>query len=259
MRMPKKTGYGFLVFLALSLSFIGIALVLPLAAYKPTVQWSFSWRKPLIGSFLSLICLSGIFAVFFPEKCSKTFHMHRKEKTPAYKVKNSNSDKLSICFKGHHPNCGKFAAHLINVYGRVFCAACTGLLLGGLLVLAGTVLYFFAGWNLLGQFGLWAVLAGQTGVALGFFQFKFRGFVRSALNAFFVIACFLVLVGVDSLAENVLLDLYVIGLIIFWLFTRILISQRDHLRICRSCSAYCELKRRVREANIYGLNRRRRL
>jgi hypothetical protein len=174
--------------------------------------------------------------------------VHEKEKTPAYKVENVDSHRVSIHFKGHHPDCGNFRAHLLKLNGQVLCAACTGLLIGGILVLAGTVLYFFAEWNLLGQFGLGAVLAGQAGVALGFFQFKFRGFVRSALNAFFVIACFLMLVGVDSLAENVLLDLYVIGLIIFWLFTRILISQRDHLQICRSCSASCELKEESEES-----------
>jgi hypothetical protein len=241
--MPQNTGYGFLVFLALSLSFIGIALVLPLAIYKPTVLWSFPWQKPLIGSLLTLICLSGIFAVFFPEKCSKTFHVREKGKTPAYKVKNVDSQRVSIHFKGHHPDCGNFEAHLLKLNGQVLCAACTGLLIGGILVLAGIVLYFFAEWNILGQLGLGAVLAGQAGVALSFFQFKFRRFARSALNTFFVVACFLTLVGVDSLTENVLLDLYLIGLILFWLFTRILISQWDHLRICRSCNASCELKK----------------
>jgi hypothetical protein len=246
--MPQNTGYGFLVFLALSLSFIGMALVLPLAIYRPTVQWSFSWRKSLIGSILTLICLSGIFAVFFPEKCSKTFKIYKREKKPVYKVKNANSNRLFIRFKGHHPDCGNFGAHLLKLNERVLCAACTGLLLGGILVLAGTVLYFFAEWNILGQFGLGAVLAGQAGVVLGFFQFKFRRFARSALNTFFVVACFLMLVGVDSLTENVLLDLYLIGLIVFWLFTRILISQWDHLRICRSCSASCELKEESEES-----------
>lgn len=240
--MRKNTGYGFLVASALSISFIGIALVLPLATYKPAVQWSFSWRKPLIGFLLALICFSGIFAVFFPEKCSKNVHMRRIGKTSAYKVKDVSSHQLSINFKGHHPDCGNFGAHLIELNELILCAACTGLFIGALIVLAGTVLYFFVEWNFLGPFGLLTVLAGQVGVVLGFFQFKFRGFARSVLNAFFVVACFLMLAGVDGLAENLLLDLYLIGLILFWLFTRILISQWDHLRICRSCSVSCELK-----------------
>ncbi|MGB9853845.1 MAG: hypothetical protein ACPLRY_03440 [Candidatus Bathyarchaeales archaeon] len=241
--MPKNTDYDFLVALALSLSFLGIALVLPLAIYKPTVQWSVYWRKPLMGLLFTLVCLFGIFAVFFPEKCSKTSHTHEGRKNPASEVKNANSHRVSIHFKGHHPDCGNFEDHLIKVNGRVLCAACTGLFIGALIVLAGSILYFFVEWNILIQSSLLTVLFGQAGVALGLFQFKFRGFTRSVLNAFFVVACFLMLVGVDSLTENVLLDLYLIGLILFWLFTRILISQRDHLLICRLCSTSCELKK----------------
>ncbi|MGB9684695.1 MAG: hypothetical protein ACPL1Z_07190 [Candidatus Bathyarchaeales archaeon] len=242
--MPKNTGgYGFHVALALSLSLIGIALVLPLVVYKPTVHFDVSWRKPLIGSLLTLICIAGVLAVFFPEKCTKTLHRRKRDEELASDVKNASSYSKSISFRGHHPDCGKFAAHLIHVKGRVFCAACTGLLLGALFVLAGTVLYFFINWNFLGLHGLWAVFVGQVGVALGLFQFKFRGFTRSVLNAFFVIACFLILAGVDTFAENVLFDLYLICLTIFWLFTRILTSQWNHLQICRACSVPCELKR----------------
>ncbi len=142
--MPRNTGYGFLVALALSLSFIGIVLVLPLAVYGLNVQWSFSWRKPFIGSFLALICLSGIFAVFFPEKCSKTFHMRRIGKMSAHKVENAKSHQLSMHFKGHHPDCGNFGNHLLNLNKRVLCAACTGLFIGALIVLAGTGLYFLS-------------------------------------------------------------------------------------------------------------------
>lgn len=241
--MPKNAGgYGFLVALALSFSFVGIALVLPLAIYMPTVHFDFSWRKPLIGSFFALICIAGVLAVFFPEKCTKTLHKRKKEEALTSNVREVGLYSMSISFRGHHPDCGKFAAHLIYVKGRVFCAACTGLFLGALFVLAGTVLYFFINWNFLELHGLWAVFIGQVGVALGLFQFKFKGFPRSVLNAFFVFACFLILAGADSLAENVVFDLYLIVLTVFWLFTRILTSQWNHLQICRACSVPCELK-----------------
>ncbi|MEM0314285.1 MAG: hypothetical protein QXQ41_07035, partial [Candidatus Bathyarchaeia archaeon] len=81
--------------------------------------------------------------------------------------------------------------------------------------------------------------AGQIGVALGLFQFKFRNFMRLALNAIFVIACFLILAGADSVAGNLLLDLYIFGLILYWLFTRIMLSKWDHTRICRKCGFSC--------------------
>ncbi len=196
-----------------------------------------------MAPFFALICIAGILAVFFPEKCTKTLHGRKRDEAAVSEVKNASSYSANINFRGHHPDCGKFDAHLIHVKGRVFYAACTGLLLGALFVLAGTVLYFFINCNFLGSRSLWAVFIGQVGVALGLFQFKFRGFPRSVLNAFFVIACFLILAGVDSLAENVLFDLYLIGLTVFWLFTRILTSQWNHLQICRECSVPCELKR----------------
>ncbi|MGB9960078.1 MAG: hypothetical protein ACPLKQ_06130 [Candidatus Bathyarchaeales archaeon] len=241
--MPQNNGHGFLITLALGFSFIGIALVLPLAIYSPTIHESFSWRKPLIGSLLTLICLSGIFAAFFPEECSKTFHIRRIGEKPAHKVENASSNQLSIHFKGHHPDCGNFEGHLIKGNGRVLCAACIGLFIGALTVLAGTSLYFFVEWQFLEPFGLLPVLVGQAGVALGFFQFKFRGLARAMLNAFFVFSCFLILAAVDILAENLFLDLYLIGLTLFWLFTRIQVSQWNHMRICSSCKSLCTLKK----------------
>ncbi|MBS7638359.1 hypothetical protein KEJ49_05700 [Candidatus Bathyarchaeota archaeon] len=51
----------------------------------------------------------------------------------------------AFSIKGHHPDCGRFKAHTINIFGRALCAACTGLLLGALLILPGGILYFFLG------------------------------------------------------------------------------------------------------------------
>ncbi|MBS7648083.1 MAG: hypothetical protein QXR06_04620 [Candidatus Bathyarchaeia archaeon] len=241
--MLKNADYGFLIASALGISFIGIALVLPLAAYPPALRVDVPFRKPLMGSLLAIICLIGISAVFFPKKCSKTIRKSERMKAPQGEDEGLSPQGEPVNFRGHHPDCRSFADHIIHMKGRIFCAACTGLLIGALLVLAETFFYFFMEWCFLGQLGLWAVFAGQVGVALGLFQFRFRGFTRSALNAFFVLACFLILAGVDSLAENVLFDLYVVGLIVFWLFTRILTSQWDHLRICKACVLQCGLKR----------------
>lgn len=239
--MPYKLSYGFLVASAVTLSIIGATLVLPIAVYKPSFQGDLTSRKQLIGSILVLICLSGILAVFSPEKCSKTFHNRRKGKPSALTVEGLGSYLVRAQIRGHHPNCGSFDAHLICLNGRVLCAACTGLFFGGVLVLLGTAFYFFLEADFLGKLGLWGVLVGQIGVVLGFFQFRFKGFIRSFLNAFFVVACFLMLVGADALAENLLVDLYVTCLITFWLFTRILISKWDHSLICRRCRLPCEL------------------
>jgi hypothetical protein len=183
--------------------------------------------------------MSGIIATFFPRKCSSTLDSQEKGKQP---ISPAEKQTLQVTVKGHHPDCGEFPAHVIRVEGHFFCAACTGLFLGALLALLGTILYFFVGLEFV-HIGFLVVLIGQAGIILGFVQLKFKNFIRSALNAFFVFGAYLVLMGVDMIGENALIDFYLIGLIIFWIWTRILLSQWDHWRTCQACKLNCELKK----------------
>lgn len=239
--MFKGIRTNFILTFAVSVSLFGSFTTLTLALYSQTTQEDIIWRKPLIGSIFTFICMSGIIASFFPRKCSETFDLQKTEKSAIPYVKDPGFQHVSINMKAHHPDCGEFSAHIIHLGGRVLCAACTGLLLGALITLAGNALYFFAGWSI-GQVGFLAVLVGQVGIFWGFIQFKFKGYVRLTVNAMFVFAAFLTLVGIDKFAENLFIDLYLIALIIIWLLTRILLSQWDHWRICHSCELECELK-----------------
>ena len=238
--MPLNMRLNFILSFAIGVSLFGSFTTLMLATYPPAAQENFFWRKPLTGLLFALICVFGIVAVFFPKKCSETYS-HQTEKPTISETENPNFHEISINFKGHHPDCGRFSAHVAHVDGHVFCVACTGLLLGALIALTGTVLYFFVEWNIV-EVGLSAVLVGQIGILLGFVQFKFKDYARLTLNAFFVFACFLTLVGIDKIAESIFINLYMIALITFWLLTRILISQWDHWRICHTCKLSCELK-----------------
>ena len=125
--------------------------------------------------------------------------------------------------------------------GRTLCAACTGLLLGALIALIGTAFLFFGGWPI-GEVGLPAVLIGVIGTVLGFFQLKFRGFIRLVLNVFFVLGAFLILVGIDELTGSLFVDLFLVAFIVFWILTRIQLSQWDHWRICHDCKSPCEVR-----------------
>lgn len=119
------------------------------------------------------------------------------------------------------------------------CAGCIGLLLGAIIALSGTILYFFNDWKPeLAYFPM--VLIGITGIILGFIQLKFKSFLRLVLNTFFVLGAFLIIVALDNFAQNIFIDFYLISLIILWICTRIFISQWDHSRICRSCKLNCE-------------------
>ncbi|HEY4674663.1 MAG TPA: hypothetical protein VIH48_01265 [Candidatus Bathyarchaeia archaeon] len=216
---------------SVGVSIFGLCLALLLAFNPPPIHENLSWRKPLVGSVFGAVCVLGILAALFPKQCSHSFHSE---------TKNSRFTANRIGLGSHHPDCQTFSAHIIRMNNHALCAACTGLLLGALIAIIGTALYFFGRLTFL-NFGLPMVLIGIIGVALGFFQLKFRGVIRSVLNLVFVLAALMVLVGIDSLVESLLTDLLVLAFIVFWIFTRILLSQWDHWKICANCESQCEV------------------
>jgi len=222
------------------LSLFGLFLAIMLAFNPPTVRESFLLRKPVIGSIFGLICILGILAALFPKQCSAVL----EEWSGRPNANNFASHRTSSTLHGHHPDCEGFSAHVFRIKERTFCTACTGLLLGGLVSLFGTALYFFGGLQAK-QNSLLLVLGGVLGVGFGLFQFKVkRSFVRLLLNTYFVLGAFLVLVGIDELAQSVFADLFLVILIVFWLFTRISLSQWDHKRICYTCKQQtCRFRR----------------
>ncbi len=227
--LSRNFGIAYLILL----SFLGLFIVVMLTIYPPRVHEYLLWRKPLIGSIFGLICIFGILAAFFPRVCSRIFNLGKKKPSGSHLGKFS-SHGTSSTLRGHHPDCGSFSRHVFRIGDKTFCAACTGLVLGGLLAIAGTFLYFLVNWHVeTNSFAI--VYVGVLGVGFGLFQFKSRSFVRSLLNIFFVFGTFLIVIGVDNLVHSVMVDLFLIALTLFWLFTRISLSQWDHQRICASC------------------------
>jgi hypothetical protein len=225
-----RVGTTYLVLVSLT----GLLIVFVLTIFPPAVTGDLSWRKPLIGSIFSLICVLGILAVFSPNKCLGILDIGKKNRTVGSDSSMLVSHGTSNALQGHHPTCGKYDAHIFRVKHKVFCAACSGLLLGGLLALAGASVYFFGDWRVAEHSSL-MVLLGVVGVSLGLFQFKFRSLVRLFVNTVFVLGTLFILIGIDKLVHSLFFDLFVVSLIVFWLFTRISLSQWDHERICSSC------------------------
>jgi len=223
------------------MSFLGLFLAGMFTVYPPRVHENFLWRKPLIGSIFASICSLGILAVFYPKRCSRAFDFRKKKPSRFYLVK-FVSHGTSSTLQGHHPDCENFTAHVFQIGQKTFCAACTGLLLGGLSAFVGTLLYFFTNWRVEPNSSL-VVWVGVLGVGFGLFQLGFRSFIRLFLNLFFVLGTFFILIGVDELVHSVAVDLFFVALTLFWLSTRISLSQWDHKRICYNCKvATCELE-----------------
>ena len=240
--MSPKHHRSFDMIFPILISFLGLLLIAVLTAFPPIVTGNIPWRKPLIGSIFSSICILGILAVFSPTQCLKILELRKKKSTSNFSSGKFVSHRLSSSLQGHHPNCGKFSAHVFRIRSKTFCAACTGLFFGGLLALTGALLYFFGNWRIAEQNSSLMVLLGILGVGLGLFQFKFRNLVRLLLNTLFVLGTLVILIGIDEFVHSLMFDLFVVGLILFWLFTRISLSQWDHKRICSDCNvAGCEL------------------
>jgi len=235
----------------MGLSFIGLFLVGILVSYPPVIKENFPWRKPVIGSTFASICILGILAVFFPSRCLSVFNFKKKEKRRRSDLKESSASRQgkfvfqrgSFAMQGHHPNCGSFSTHVFRINKRTICTSCAGLLLGALLSILGTSLYFSYNWHI-GQESPLLVCVGILGIVSGLLQFPLfknrPNFLRFFFNVFFVLGSFFALIGVDTLLHSVTADLILVLLIVFWLFTRISLSQWDHERICRSCGLVCD-------------------
>lgn len=221
---------GFMV----ACSLFGSLITLLVAVYPPTLVQDFSWRKPLVGSIFLLICAWGSLTAVSPRKCSMAHETQMGGALMDSDVKTG----FPVSSKGHHPDCGGFSAHIIRFRGNRYCAACTGLLTGGVIAMIVTSLYFFFGLNV-GPVSFSTVLVGQLGLVSGLIQFKLKGWTRSVANVLFVLGSSLMLIGVDQLVGSVFVDAYVIGLVMLWILTRVMVSQWDHRRICLSCGFSC--------------------
>ncbi len=225
--LPQSKPPKFFLLLLVAVSVFGLAIA-PLLLLQPNLQGDQSpIRHPLVGALYSVVCVLGIVAVFYPGKCRMMF-----QKPNLFPSKKSSASTVQV--KGHHPDCEKFSANRITIRGSVFCAACTGLLIGAIVAIVGVVL-FSLGFFDLGTGSLWVLAAGEVLMLVGLAQIKMSGYVKMAVNALFVVGSWISLVATDLAGQSLLVDLYVIGLIVFMLCFRILLSEWNNKKICVAC------------------------
>ncbi|MCW4053106.1 MAG: hypothetical protein NWE78_07870 [Candidatus Bathyarchaeota archaeon] len=229
---PRPVGNWLLMF-----SFLGLIVVSVFVATMSTTTGGAAWRKPFVGAIFSFICFLGIVAGLFPSRCSSMFHF-RKSRQKAMSLDLAEKGIVASAFRGHHPDCVEFRAHVFQVGSKILCAGCIGLILGALLSIVAVIAYFFLN-QALGSDSLSIFWVGFLGVSCGLLQYHVFNLHRSSIhlfvNVFFVFGVSLLLVGIDAIAQSTIADLYVICLSLFWLYTRILLSQIDHQKICFHC------------------------
>ena len=231
----------------LTISFFAIFFTISLPFIYQMTSQSMPSRMVLVGSIFIVICSLGIIAIFAPTECSNIISGKKRvksnpevEKQPLYNyVFHLSKFKIK---HGHHPQCNMFSDHEFRMGKRTFCAGCTGLLIGTLVSITGSVGYFFSGWSLQNQ-NLLLIELGITAVTLGLLQFHLimvrRNYQRVILNAFFILGMFLIIIGIDSMFQSFQIDLFMILIFLFWMTTRIFLSRNNHDKNCIVCGFAC--------------------
>jgi hypothetical protein len=175
-----------------------------------------------VGLFIS-ICLAGIIVAAYPQSFSKPT---RKNVTD---------------FEGHHPICGHFKTHVLNYSGKVLCAGCTGLMTGATLAILCSLLYLK-----IGAFSNTPVTIFWIGFAfigLGLIQhFIDMGspIIHFLLNVVYVLGAAFLHFSLNSLEVSLWVEGYLLAMILFWIITRIRLSQYEHVKICALCDLKCK-------------------
>ena len=216
---------------SLAVSLAGVILV---AVFLSLPDAGATTKNPfLIWALFASLCLLGAMATLFPHRCSPSKVLPQDLDPSRFTV------VLGIrLYHGHHIPCSHFQEHEHNVRGRFFCAGCTGLLVGALLAVSVSTLHFICGWN----FGRVYGYAGLACVVLGLLYIPLRiaprPILRSLINTLFVLGFALTLSSVGGSGSSAF-DLVVIGLCVFWMFTRIQLSRWNHDNICDECGEEC--------------------
>lgn len=193
------------------------------------------FRNLVAASAFSLLCILGIFAALLPNL--RKIASKRKDDT-RYNLHDWEINESN--FVAHHPSCGEFSSHLLKIGNKELCATCSGLLVGAVIALLGTVLWF--SWNLRIGEPFKLVLVGSIAVALGLLQSALprlsNGIIRFFGSTVFVLGAFLMFVSINEASKNILIDFFFIAVSLLWIMTKIAFSQNDHQQICSECSRY---------------------
>ena len=189
------------------------------------------YRRTLMALVYDLVCIAGILAVLFPIACSRMSGARASSaESPQLLGIRATRFLGLLVLHGHHPSGSELTKHELLVRGRSYCATCYGLLTGAVVSLTIMTAFAISGWQ--GWVGTYsAYLAYYVGVAAvitGLLQpltLEVGAKVRFMLASVFVVGTSLMLLATELLTANLMADLFVILLAIFWLLSRISVSH----------------------------------
>jgi hypothetical protein len=184
----------------------------------------FPWQSIVSKLVFASICVLGIIAGLSPSWCSFSSKSERRGNDGA---------------AGHHPDCGYFTGHTVRIGQKVFCAGCSGLVLGASLALIGLV---SGGYPFVVPVGFWfGVLLVGLGLAQHYIDLG-SAWLHLVLNIVFVMGAWLMFEAIQLMNLSFLVSAYFLMVTVFWIFARIRMSQWFHVGVCRGCSTKCMLR-----------------
>ena len=233
MNSDKVKRANLLLIFLVSISVFGL-LLSNFFVFNPSMpEETFTYRNLTIGTIFGLVCTLGILAALFPSSCLLIPQFWKNNRNHRYQ---SNMHKEN--WRAHHPSCENYITHVLSIGNSKFCATCYGLMVGAIIALISTSLYFFGGLSM--ENPVIIVLIGTIGVTLGLLQSALPKFSNSIIRFFasisFVMGTSLMLISIDSATNSLSIDLFLIILSILWILTKIKLSQRDHRSTCSKCS-----------------------
>ncbi|MCJ7762772.1 hypothetical protein MUP38_04870, partial [Candidatus Bathyarchaeota archaeon] len=190
LKLNSKLASLTLLFL-IAVSFFGLVLAVVFVVNPPEAQDDFALRKPAAGSALAVVCVLGIFVVLYPASCAGIAGLKNQGKT----VHSFHKVRVKV-LRGHHATCAPYSTHVMKIGNKIFCASCSGLLVGAVIVLAGIGLFFFLNLKI-SEDPFAPVLVGVVGVAAGLLYpvvpVKFQnGFTRFFAGVLLAVGSFLI-------------------------------------------------------------------
>jgi protein-S-isoprenylcysteine O-methyltransferase Ste14 len=196
-------------------------MVTSLVVFQDLPMYKFGGQVFVSKLLFSAICVLGIIAGISPKWCSFGMSSERRGR-----------DDVG----GHHPNCGHFPGHVVVLGNRIFCAGCSGLILGAVLALIGLSLEIYP-LTILDGFWFGVLLVG-LGLSQHFIDLS-SGFIHLTLNSLFVVGAWAMFMAIQFMNLSFLVTVYFLIVTIFWIYARIRASQWTHVGVCKDCGVIC--------------------
>lgn len=183
----------------------------------------------IVGSAFILVCFTGSIAAIYPNICGKIIAPKSNKNKFLHSKKVNN--------RAHHFSCEKYHNHIIRIRSKDFCATCSGLLIGAIFGIIGSILYFSEVFYIDNISFL--IPIGVFGVFFGLFQSILPKMNSSSSRLLagisLVLGSYFLLINIDISTRGTIVDLFFIVISIFWILTKINLSQKEHRETCLNC------------------------